>query len=93
MCLGVHAPASQGQVSGIHRKNGLGLKTFAVLSVRICQHDRPERRGWGWAGREVSENQASDQDKGGPQECHPELSIPAEMWAQVSQYGVGLRSS
>lgn len=46
-----------------------------------------------WAGREVSENQASDQDKGGPQECHPELSIPAEMWAQVSQYGVGLRSS
>lgn len=45
--MGVHAPASQGQVSGIHRKNGLGLKTFAVLSVRICQHDRPERRGGG----------------------------------------------
>lgn len=49
-------------------------------------------QNWGGGGREVSENQGPDQDKEGPQECHAELSIPA-MWAQVFQYGVGLRSS
>lgn len=51
VCLGLHAPASQGQVSGAHRRNNLGSRLM-LSDLSAGQGEEGEEGGEGEKGGE-----------------------------------------